>query len=111
MRIGQMAGTVWSRMTAGAIGGALALTGLATVSAAAAEPGPVPDGTRRAVFVGNNWGGTADILAPDTLRRLGTIDVVPDYDERMQEILSDPYRMVYFLAIRTLIGEGHDQLV
>ena len=63
------------------------------------------------VFVGNNWGGTADILAPETLRRLGTIDVVPDYDQRMQEILSDPYRLVYFLAIRTLIGEGHDQLV
>ena len=106
-----MVRTMWSRVVAGAVGLGLALTGLGTVSAAAAEPGSGHDGTRRVVFVGNNWGGTADILAPDTLRRLGTIDVVPDYDQRMQEILSDPYRMVYFLAIRTLIGEGHDQLV
>lgn len=106
-----MVRTMWARVMAGAVGAGLALTGLGTVSAEAAETGPAPDGTRRAVFVGNNWGGTADILDPDSLRRLGTIDVVPDYDQRMQEILSDPYRLVYFLAIRTLIGEGHDQLV
>jgi hypothetical protein len=66
---------------------------------------------RRAVFVGNNWAGTADILRPDTFERLGRIDVVPDKAERMQEIAADPYRLAYFLAIRTMIGEGHDQFV
>ena len=74
-----MVGHVLSRMMAGAVGGGLAIGGWAR--SPRRRPSPVrPDGTRRAVFVGNNWGGTADILAPDTLRRLGTIDVVPDYD-------------------------------
>ena len=73
--------------------------------------GRKPRGVRRAVFVGNNWEGTADVLAPGTLRRIGTIDVVPDYRERIQEIAANPYRLAYFLAIRAAIGEGHDQLV
>lgn len=66
---------------------------------------------RRVVFVGNNWAGTADVLAPDTFKRLGRIDIVPDKAERVQEIATDPYRLAYFLAIRALIGEGHDQYV
>ena len=37
--------------------------------------------------------------------------MVPDYNERMAEIQSDPERLAYFLAIREQIGEGHDQLV
>src|SRR6478735_1426350 len=72
------------------------------------DPGP---DLRRAVFVGNNWAGTADILAPDTFERLGRINVIPDKEERVQEIATDPYRLAYFLAIRQLIGEGHDQYV
>ncbi|GAA4364912.1 YncE family protein [Nocardioides caricicola] len=71
---------------------------------------PGPD-LRRVVFVGNNWAGTADVLAPGTFERLARIDVVPDKDERVQEIATDPYRLAYFLAIRALIGEGHDQYV
>ena len=86
------------------------------VSAAVAlsNPGPSGDpvtGTRRVVFVGNNWDGTADIVAPGSFKRLGRIDVVPDYDERMQEIAANPYRLAYFLAIRAAIGEGNDQFV
>jgi hypothetical protein len=69
------------------------------------------DDVRRAVFVGNNWDGTADILDPATFRRLGRIDVVPDKAQRIQEIATNPYRFAYFLAIRALIGEGHDQFV
>ncbi|MEJ7834262.1 MAG: serine/threonine protein kinase [Nocardioides sp.] len=66
---------------------------------------------RRVVFVGNNWAGTADVLSTRRLRRLGTINVIPDYQERMQEIALNPYRLAYFLAIRELIGEGNDQFV
>ncbi|MFC4785555.1 YncE family protein [Nocardioides sp. MAHUQ-72] len=77
---------------------------------AAAGDAPEPD-VRRAVFVGNNWDGTADVLAPGSFERLGRIDVVPDRDERMQEIATNPVRMTFFLAIRQEIGEGHDQLV
>jgi hypothetical protein len=69
------------------------------------------DGVRRAVFVGNNWDGTADILAPGSFKRLGRIDVVPDKDQRMAEIATDPVRLAYFLAIQQEIGEGHDQYV
>lgn len=66
-------------------------------------------GERRVVFVGNNWAGTADVLDPRTFKRLGRINVIPDYDERMREIATNPYRLTYFLGIRALIGEGHDQ--
>jgi len=72
------------------------------------QPGP---DLRRAVFVGNNWAGAADILAPGSFERFGGINVVPDKEERVQEIATDPYRLAYFLAIRELIGEGHDQYV
>ncbi|MDN4171991.1 serine/threonine protein kinase [Nocardioides sp. SOB77] len=68
-------------------------------------------GVRRAVFVGNNWDGTASIVTPGGFRRLGRIDIIPDRAERMQEIALNPYRLAYFLAIRALIGEGHDQYV
>lgn len=117
---------VWtaSRIAAGVLAVALAAVGPGTVgpvAPATAEGGVAGDATRepaqrsesvrRVVFVGNNWEGTADVLAPRTLRRLGTIDVVPDYQTRMQEIVLNPYRLAYFLAIRGMIGEGHDQLV
>ncbi|HEU5036155.1 MAG TPA: serine/threonine protein kinase [Nocardioides sp.] len=90
-----------------------------TSSAGAAESGGEAPGAlerragdvRRVVFVGNNWDGTADVLDPTTFERLGRIDVVPDKAERMQEITTNAYRFAYFLAIRALIGEGHDQFV
>jgi hypothetical protein len=81
------------------------------VDPAVAAEDDTTDDVRRVVFVGNNWAGTADILAPQSFERLGRIDVVPDKMERMQEIATDPYRFAYFLAIRALIGEGHDQFV
>ena len=89
--------------------------GAAPARVAAPEPAPhrtpaSPD-VRRAVFVGNNWDGTADVLAPGTFERLGRIDVAPDKAARMQEIETNPDRLAYFLAIREEIGEGHDQLV
>jgi DNA-binding beta-propeller fold protein YncE len=74
--------------------------------------GKTPDGPpKRVVFVGNNWEGTVDLLVPGTFERLGRINMVPDQDARMAEITADPARLVYYLAIRHAIGEGHDQLV
>ncbi|MBB6627694.1 serine/threonine protein kinase [Nocardioides sp. KIGAM211] len=85
---------------------------LLTGGPATAVEGQTPDGdVRRAVFVGNNWDGTADVLAPGTFKRLGRINVIPDYDERMMEISTNPDRLAYFLAVREAIGEGHDQFV
>lgn len=63
------------------------------------------------IFVGSNWSGTVDVIRPADYRRLGQINVVPDLDQRMAEIYTNPVRLVYFLLIRMFPGEGHDQLV
>jgi hypothetical protein len=83
----------------------------ATPAAALERPGTQP-GLRAAVFVGNNWDGTADILHPrGKYRRIARLNIIPDIEERMAEIALDPVRLAYFLAIREQIGEGHDQFV
>src|SRR3954451_12286913 len=63
------------------------------------------------LVVGNNWDGTADVIHPTKFKRLTRLNIIPDRDERMAEIQSNPDRMGYFLAIRQLVGEGHDQFV
>ncbi len=74
-------------------------------AAHAAEP-------RDALFVGNNWDGTVTVLTPDAaLEQLGTLNVVPDLDERLAEIRRNPIRLAFFVGIRHLIGEGNDQFV
>jgi DNA-binding beta-propeller fold protein YncE len=70
-----------------------------------------PPKTRDVLYVGNNWDGTAHVVAPRTFRRLARINIVPDREERMAEIQSDPAALGYFLGIRELVGEGHDQFV
>jgi DNA-binding beta-propeller fold protein YncE len=67
--------------------------------------------TREILTVANNWEGTADFVDPKTFKSLARINIVPDLDERMAEIQSSPDRLGYFIAIRELIGEGHDQFV
>jgi opacity protein-like surface antigen len=74
---------------------------------------------RDVVFVGNNWEGTADVLRfvrkPNgkgrKFKRVARLNIIPDIDERMAEILTNPVRLAYFLAIRELVGEGNDQFV
>ncbi len=98
-------------LVAALTGAALALgLGPAGPAAASEEQTPVGD-VKRLVFVGNNWEGTVDLLTPGTFKRVGRINMVPDQDERMMEIATNPERLAYFLAIREAIGEGHDQLV
>jgi len=71
-----------------------------------------PEGkVRRVVYVGNNWEGTADVVAPGKWRRLARIDIIPDKDERLAEIATNPDRLGYYLAIQQLVGEGNDQYV
>ena len=68
--------------------------------------------TRPVLLVGNNWEGTADVVAPTAdLTRIGRINLIPDKDQRLAEIYADPIRLGYFLGIRTSVGEGHDQFV
>jgi DNA-binding beta-propeller fold protein YncE len=86
---------------------------LASASPAAAAPSQVTP----VLFVGNNWDGTADVIkqggtpSQPTFARVARLNIIPDIDARMAEILTDPERLGYFLAIRELIGEGHDQYV
>lgn len=87
--------------------------------ASAAVKAPTSSKTERAVFVGNNWEGTADVLRfappsrsrPAEFTRLARLNIIPDREQRMAEIRSDPVRLAYFLAIREFVGEGNDQFV
>ncbi|HNI62466.1 MAG TPA: YncE family protein [Agitococcus sp.] len=63
------------------------------------------------VFVGNNWDGTVNVFNNQNYSKVGVINVVPDKQARMKEILLNPIKLVAFQAVRNLIGEGHDQLV
>ena len=80
-------------------------------AAGATDATGAADGTRPVLFVGNNWDGTADIIDPYNFTRLDRINVIPDKEERLAEIRSDPQKFGYYLAIQQLIGEGHDQYV
>ncbi len=100
------------RLVAWVLSGVVSVgAGALTLPAAQAEEADTGAGVRSVVFVGNNWEGTATLLDPRTFRPVATIDVVPDYVERLREIAADPYRLTYFLAIRAAIGEGNDQFV
>jgi YVTN family beta-propeller protein len=76
-----------------------------------AAPAPAAGATRPVLWVGNNWDGTADAVDPFTFQKLAHLNIVPDKQERLNEILLDPVRQGYFLAVRQLVGEGHDQFV
>jgi YVTN family beta-propeller protein len=61
--------------------------------------------------VANNWDGTADVIDPRRYTRLKRLNIIPDIEQRMAEIQADPVAHGYFLGIRQLVGEGHDQFV
>jgi hypothetical protein len=67
--------------------------------------------SRDVLVVSNNWDGTADVIHPRTFKRIARLDIIPDKAERLAEIAADPAKQGYFLAIRQLVGEGHDQFV
>lgn len=66
---------------------------------------------RDALFVGNNWDGTIDVVDPHAHRRIARINAIPDVAQRLAEIDADPTRLAYFLLIQQAIGEGHNQYV
>src|SRR5215212_1054079 len=88
------------------------LAALPASSAFAAKPGSTGAETREALFVANNWEGTADLIDPrPPFDKLDRINVIPDKEQRVAEISSDPLKLAYFLAIRQFVGEGNDQYV
>jgi hypothetical protein len=90
---------------------------VASASAATYAPPSTSSEVVPVLFVGNNWDGTADVIrqggtqSAPTFERVARLNIIPDIQERMVEIATDPVRLGYFLAIRELIGEGHDQYV
>jgi YVTN family beta-propeller protein len=88
----------------------LAAGSLVSVGPAASAEDPLA--LREVLLVGNNWEGTADVVAstPD-LTPIGRLNIIPDKDERLREIYLNPVRLAYFLGIRETVGEGHDQFV
>ena len=91
--------------------------GIVAASISPAAAGPRPTDVVPVLFVGNNWDGTADVIqqggtsSRPTFTREARLNIIPDIQERMLEIATDPVRLGYFLAIRQLVGEGHDQYV
>ncbi|MEV6835716.1 YncE family protein [Streptomyces sp. NPDC051133] len=93
------------------VAAALVLTAAAPATAASAAPA-APDGLREVLFVGDNWDGTADVVASSgDFAKVGRIDVVPDKQQRLAEINADPVKWIYYTSIRNEVGEGHDQYV
>ena len=84
---------------------------MAAASTAVAKPRKKPPATASVLWVGNNWDGTASVVHPTKFKVLAKLNIIPDIDERLAEIQASPDRQGYFLAIRELVGEGHDQFV
>jgi hypothetical protein len=93
------------------LAGALASALAAPTAAPAAAPAASPQ-LRDVMFVGNNWSGTASVVDARTLKVLKSgINLVPDKDQEILEILLNPVRLAYYLVVQQGPGEGHDQLV
>ncbi|MEU2544276.1 YncE family protein [Streptomyces roseolus] len=93
---------------------------LTLLAPAVAAPAATPDAPahasgaplREVMFVGNNWDGTADVIASrGDFHRIGRVNVVPDKEERLREIYLNPVKLAFFLGVRSGPGEGHDQFV
>ncbi|WP_309055956.1 YncE family protein [Streptomyces sp.] len=97
------------RRAGGLLAAALALLAASGGTGAAT---PAPAALREVMFVGNNWDGTADVIAArGDFHRIGRVDVIPDKEERLREIYLNPVKLAFFLGVRNGPGEGHDQFV
>lgn len=71
-----------------------------------------PADSDQVFFVGNNWDGTVTVIRPDgDFGQIGQLNMIPDKEERMREIIWNPVRLIAYLYIRNTAGEGNDQLV
>jgi hypothetical protein len=87
------------------------LAGLAAVQTADASPA-APTGLRDVMWVGNNWAGTASIVDSHALKVLKRgVNLIPDKDQELADIHSDPEKLAFYVAIQQGPGEGHDQYV
>ncbi|WP_330854565.1 YncE family protein [Lentzea sp.] len=88
------------------------LTAAAVLAACVSTPAASAAPLREVMFVGNNWDGTADVVASTgDFARIGRLNVIPDKTQRLTEIYLNPIKLAFFLGIRSGPGEGHDQFV
>lgn len=81
-------------------------------ASASADLNPPPADSQKVFFVGNNWDGTVTVIRPDgDFGKVGTLNVIPDRDERLKEITSNPIKWIAYTYIHNTAGEGNDQLV
>lgn len=88
---------------------AVAATALLIVPLLGSTPAVSAPGTRAVMYVGNDWDGTADVVDAQTYKVVKRINVIPDKSARLLDITLNPVKLVFYLAIRELIGQGHDQ--
>ncbi|WP_284619343.1 YncE family protein [Aquabacterium humicola] len=108
--------TCCSLSVAAAVLAVLPVAAQAPAQPAAPAAATAPAGTapvlRDVVVVGSNWDGTAEVFDPHSFKVLKRFNLVPDRAERLKEIEDAGIkRRFMFWLIRTVIGEGHDQLV
>ncbi len=88
---------------------ATAIVTAAVGSSATAAP---PDRLRDVMWVGNNWAGTASVVDARTFEVLTTgVDLIPDKQQELRDIYTDPVKLAFYTAIKLGPGEGHDQYV
>ena len=94
------------------------LTGAGSMSSATAPPARTMAQTtadselRDVMWVGNNWAGTATIVdARERKVLLRGVNLIPDKEQELSDIRSDPQKLAFYLAIQQGPGEGHDQYV
>ena len=91
------------------------LAGVGATTTADATPPPLAaatTGLRDVMWVGNNWAGTASIVDANSLEVLKRgVNLIPDKEQELADIRSDPEKLAFYLAIQQGPGEGHDQYV
>lgn len=97
------------RTTALVSGVLLSLATLVTSAPAGADTPVSPTGPRDALIVGNSQSGTVSFLDGHTFANLGSLNVTPDLQDRLNEIYANPVWLVGYEAVRSV--EGGDRFV
>jgi hypothetical protein len=93
------------------VAAAMALVAAVTVPASS-QSASKPPALHDVMFVGNNWAGTASIVDARTFKVLKRgVNLVPDKDQELLDIRTNPVDLAYYLLIQQGPGEGHDQYV
>jgi YVTN family beta-propeller protein len=101
-----------ARITAALVLSAVGLLAASLTTPAWAEPAAEEAPLRRIVMAGNNWDGTATLFDAETFEVIKTLNIVPDREERLQEIRESGWkRRLFYRLIRWRVGEGNDQMV